>query len=231
MRVLFLGNSHTYFNDMPAIFKMLYEAGTGESVEVTMQAHPYVTLGWHLNQGVELRFALLHENYDYIVIQQAAHEPCPDEEETIKDGKKIITYARECGTEPIICMPWAEKRLPEHHKSQKQIFTRLGKETSTQVDVTGDVFEQVRLERPDIDLYFSDGEHCSCYGSYVRALSAYVAITGNSPIGLPAKSITVHTPEDDAAKAVWEMRNIWTDLEPEIAEYLQNVVAEQNGLH
>ena len=88
LRVLFVGNSHTYFNDSPVVFKTLVEAGQDAEVEVSMQAHPGVTYGWHLSQGAELRFALMHGNYDYVLLQQAAHSPCPSPEETIADGKK-----------------------------------------------------------------------------------------------------------------------------------------------
>ena len=94
MKVLFLGNSHTFFNDMPQIFKNIC-AEKGKDVEVGMLAHPGVTYGWHYKQFTDLRFALMWGGYDYIVMQQAAHSPCPEKEETLADGEKIIELARE----------------------------------------------------------------------------------------------------------------------------------------
>ena len=40
MKVLFIGNSHTFFNDMPHTFACLWEAGTGEKVAPVMLCHP-----------------------------------------------------------------------------------------------------------------------------------------------------------------------------------------------
>ena len=42
VRVLFLGNSHTYFNDLPIIFRDLAAAG-GKEADVQLMAYPGVT--------------------------------------------------------------------------------------------------------------------------------------------------------------------------------------------
>ena len=84
MKVLFVGNSHTFFNDMPQIFKNICKE-KGKDVEVGMLAHPGVTYGWHFKQFTDLRFALMWGGYDYVVMQQAAHSPCPAKEETLED--------------------------------------------------------------------------------------------------------------------------------------------------
>ena len=57
LRILFIGNSHTYFNDMPA---MVAEKArkAGFDCEVTMIAHG----GWYLEQHVQepdVRFNIL----------------------------------------------------------------------------------------------------------------------------------------------------------------------------
>ena len=84
LRVLFVGNSHTFFNDMPTIFQMFCREN-GIDAEVVMQAHPGVHLSWHLSQQWELRYGLVQGHFDYMVFQQAAH-PCPPMEETLQDG-------------------------------------------------------------------------------------------------------------------------------------------------
>ena len=51
MRVLFIGNSHTFFNDMPQTFKKLAESA-GFPTEVEMIAHGGRPLSWHLQEIV-----------------------------------------------------------------------------------------------------------------------------------------------------------------------------------
>ena len=164
-RVLFLGNSHTYFHDLPQVFAGLAESG-GFSVQADMIAYPGVTFGWHLRQESQLRYALLYGNYDYVILQQAAHSPCPAKEETLRDGMKLIEKVRSCGAEALLCVPWAERDHPQHQSVMYDIYETLAAVTHTRLTPEGYVFERVSQERPDIDLYYVDGEHCSPYGTF-----------------------------------------------------------------
>ena len=47
MKVLFVGNSHTYYNDMPRLFAMMCARLTGDEPEVTMLAYSGRSLAWH----------------------------------------------------------------------------------------------------------------------------------------------------------------------------------------
>lgn len=197
MKVLFLGNSHTFYNDMPQIFADIC-AERGKDVEVAMQAHPGVTYGWHYKQLTELRFALMHGGFDYIVMQQAAHSPCPSKEETLEDAGKIIALARQCGVTPIQTMPWAEKRDPDHQKGMYDIYNTLSKQYDVKLTVAGNVFEDVFYNHPEIDMYWRDGEHASPYGSYVIAMAAYAAIFGESVQGLAPSSYYTYPVSEEA---------------------------------
>ena len=50
MRILFVGNSHTYFNDMPATFARLCAAAGAGEVTPTMLAFSARPLAWHLEE-------------------------------------------------------------------------------------------------------------------------------------------------------------------------------------
>jgi len=202
MKILFVGNSHTYFNDMPQIFANLCKS-RGKQVQVTMQAHPGVTYGWHLKQYTELRFALIHGGYDYIVMQQAAHSPCPSKEETLKDGKTIIDLAKANGVTPLQVIPWAEKRDPAHQAQMYDIYESLCSQNNISSIKVGQIFEEVFNHCPDIDMYWFDGEHASPYGSYAYACAVYAAVFGESTVGMAPVSFLTHPkyaidPVDDA---------------------------------
>lgn len=183
MKVLFLGNSHTFYNDMPQIFKDICRE-RGKEAEVTMQAHPDVTYEWHYNEMTELRFALLYGDFDYLVMQQAAHKPCPTKEQTIEYGGKIIDLARKCGVTPIQALPWAEKNDPDHQKEMYEIYQAFSDYYHVKLTCTGYVFEEVLLHHPDINMYWNDEKHASPYGSYAVAMATYCAIFNESVKGL-----------------------------------------------
>ena len=201
MKVLFIGNSHTFYNDMPQIFKNICDE-KGKDVQVQMQAFGGKTYGWHYGQLTELRFALLHGGFDYIVMQQAAHSPCPSKEETLEDAGKIIELARKCGVTPIQTMPWAEKRDPDHQKGMYDIYHTLSEKYDVKLAFAGNVFEDVFYNHPEIDMYWKDGEHASPYGSYTIAMAVFSAIFGESVKGLAPNSYYTYPVTDEGWAAI-----------------------------
>ena len=143
-RVLFIGNSHTYFNDMPALFADFWEAGTVESPFVTMLAHPGKTWEWHLQEYKEVRFNLLYGRYDYCVLQQAAH-PFPGEEETLRDGRILAQLCQQSGTQPVISMTWAEKAYPEHQQVMVDTYRQLACETGAILSPVGEIWQTANM--------------------------------------------------------------------------------------
>ena len=92
MRVLFVGNSHTYFNDMPHTFARLCAAAGAGEVLPTMLAFSGRSLSWHLEEYFSLRYNLLWGGYDYCVIQQQAH-PFPEKKSCCATGDRSLPSA------------------------------------------------------------------------------------------------------------------------------------------
>ena len=66
MKILFIGNSHTYFNDMPYMFAELMRA-SGTEVEITMLTRGGQTIKGHI-ANEQTRFNILYGNYDYVIL-------------------------------------------------------------------------------------------------------------------------------------------------------------------
>ena len=65
-KVLFIGNSHTYYNDMVNMFKNRCNQNNMD-VHVTTLTHGGKPLLWH-GEEHEVRFNILYGEYDYIVL-------------------------------------------------------------------------------------------------------------------------------------------------------------------
>ena len=78
LNILFIGNSHTYYNDMPRLVKLRADE-EGYNCRVTMLAHPNWFLSQHAEEP-EARFNILYGKYDYVVLQEHAHPFGPEEE-------------------------------------------------------------------------------------------------------------------------------------------------------
>lgn len=223
MKILFLGNSHTYYNDLPALFKKICKE-CGKDVEVNMLAQPSVTYQWHLDQYTDLRFALVHGGYDYIIMQQAAHEPCPSKEETIADAGRIIEMARAQGVKVIQTLPWARLEIPEEFEKMKDIYYTLCDKYSVKMNPVGHVFEKIVKNHPEIRLHWFDGAHAGPYGSYANALCTYKTIFGDSIENASDESYDMYPVDGDTA--VCDKDKLPIKLNPEKADIIKKTVIE-----
>lgn len=182
-KVLFIGNSHTYFNDMAAMFKVMCNKckDIGDT-HVTMLAHPYVTLDYHKGQK-EVRFNILYGEYDYVVLQQGAH-PFEGEEVLTNDAKEINKFIKEGNSIPVAYMTWAEKSKPENQTEMTKAYINMAKEIDGILAPVGMVFEKMRIHHPEIELYNEDGGHASKVGSYIAAATLCCSIFKINPMEL-----------------------------------------------
>lgn len=164
MKVLFVGNSHTYMNDMPEMVRI----NSSGPLEVTMLARPAVTFHDHL-ESMELQFAL-KQDYDIVVFQQAAHYPCPSKEETLEDAKKLVALARNCGVLPYIMIPWAQKDHAEDFKVIKDIYHTVMMDNMVDGIPVGYIIDNLNRNYPKLELFQDDQQHLSVIGSYIESI-------------------------------------------------------------
>ena len=181
MRVLFIGNSHTYFHDMPHTFARMCAQLTGETPEVTMLAYSNRSLAWHREEYFSLRFALLYGKYDYCVLQQQAH-PFPDEEQTRNSVLRILSLCQSSGTKPVLMMTWAEREHPEHFLPMHRFYPSLAAEIGALLAPVGELFDELIHTHPEIELYWNDGEHASVYGDYLIAATLASLLCGRTDL-------------------------------------------------
>ena len=164
MKVLFIGNSHTFVHYVPLRVKAYFEA-KGEEIDVTMLTHPGMGLDWHLQQS-QTYFNLLYGDYDAVILQHNAH-PFPGRDSLVNAGKEMAKLVPE-KTKIYLYMTWSEKKNPEGQQIMSQSYRDLGEEIGATVCPVGEVWKQVRENYPD-ELYFEDGEHSSVFGASLSA--------------------------------------------------------------
>lgn len=185
MKVLFLGNSHTYFNDMPRTFARLCAAAGAGEPQTVLLAHSARPLSWHLEEYFELRYNLLYGGYDYCVIQQQAH-PFPGAQQTARDGGWVIELCRAAGTVPVLLMTWAERAAPQRQQAMTLAYRELAAQTGALLAPVGEIWQLLRQRSPEIELFWRDGEHASPLGDYLIAATLCALLTGADPQALPS---------------------------------------------
>lgn len=175
MKVLFIGNSHTYFNDMPYLFEQICEEN-GIDAEVTMIAHGGKGFDFHKKQE-EVRFNILFGKYDYIVLQHVAH-PFENEEVMFESAKAIDEFIKQTPAKKILYMTWSEKVNEAGQQRMANAYYELGEMIHAKVAPVGLIWWDYLHKYPTEELYFTDGEHASETGSFLAAATIFSTITG-----------------------------------------------------
>jgi len=194
-RVLFLGNSYTYFNDLPAILSELAKAGHQCGVETRMVAPGGKTLKDHWQSSASHQ-ALDSQSWDFVVLQDQSTLGINFyfEGQTRVGGDEIFRpYAELWANEirkhhatPVFYLTWARRAAPVDQAALNYAYIRTAKTTHSLVAPVGLAWARVRQTDPSIDLYYRDGAHPSAAGSYLAACAIYAAIFSANPINLPA---------------------------------------------
>lgn len=173
LRILFIGNSHTYYNDMPCMVARRC-AEEGYDCAVTMLAHG----GWFLDQHVEepdVRFNILYGKYDYVVLQEHSH-PFGPEEKFFHAANILNQWIREAGSTPLIYMTWAKKDEEPEQARMTQIHKAVAKEIDALLAPVGENWWDYLHSHPELEMYDPDGAHASRHGSEFAAKYIWDAI-------------------------------------------------------
>lgn len=226
MKVLFIGNSHTYMNDMPQLVREMIENVTGNPCEVVMLAYSARSLKWHMGEEYfSERFNILHGNYDYCVIQEQAH-PMTDEADTIAYAGRITELCRKVNTTPIIFETWAEKAKPENQPEMNRRYQSLAKEQGALLAPIGEIWSEVK---DSADLYYRDGAHASATGDYLIAMTLTKVITGELPSDDFLKTYDFTVPDNDWFPVKENVEEEITSVSPQVAAMIRNAITARLG--
>ncbi|MBQ6367326.1 MAG: hypothetical protein IJJ30_02110 [Erysipelotrichaceae bacterium] len=165
MKVLFIGNSHTFVHYVPMRVKWFFEK-QGKEIDIAMLTYPGVGLDFHIKQS-QTYLNLLYGNYDAVVLQHNAH-PFPGKESVISGGKAIAGICPE-QTRIYLYMTWSEKNNPEGQKVMSEAYRELAEEINATVCPVGEWWWKI-AEAYGEELYFADGEHSSVLGASLAAV-------------------------------------------------------------
>ena len=193
MKILFIGNSYTYFNDMPQLLEQLMR-DNGIDVIVHSVTKGGRKLFENLQQGDENSekiTELVDENlYDVLFLQEQSYLPAVNYE-IFEDGARRLkekVLAKQC----ILYSTWGRKEgcplLEEKGWTNatmtaalKDAYDRVGAAIGARVSDVGLCFARVRQLDSELELYHPDKSHPSYTGSCVAAVCHYKMITGTLP--------------------------------------------------
>jgi len=185
MRILFIGNSHTYANGLPFQVRAMIDSTEGEG---TCEAHMITpggkSLEWHAREPGTQQMITCNA-WDTIVLQQQTH-PFPPYAELEAAYDKLKRRLERAGAEVLLYVTWSRKGQPEDQVEIDCAFEKLAAKEGCAVVPVSTAWHRVLAELPDVDLYRADGSHAGPAGTYTAACVFYSVLIGESPEGVPA---------------------------------------------
>lgn len=182
-KVLFIGNSFTFYNQMPFLVEELTQRAE-HPLSVAMLTLPLWNLSDHRKAGAAE--IIRREKWDYVVLQEHSLGALEKNERYRSDALFFIDAIKASGAKPVLYQTWSDRSEPEKQAAISLEIKRIATETGALLVPVGDVFHALRTAQKPPELYTLDGKHPSATGSYVAAITFCAMLTGASPIGLPA---------------------------------------------
>ncbi len=111
MRILMLGNSFTFYNDMPSLLAEMTGA------EVVSHTRGGARLAEQLNpeteMGAKTLAALENEAWDYVVLQEQSNAPVTTKDAFLKSVSALCGKIHRIGATPVLYATWAYRKDSE----------------------------------------------------------------------------------------------------------------------
>ncbi len=194
IRVLFIGNSYTYVNDLPNTFAKLAQSGK-HKVEVGMSAQGGWTLADHAKSTDTLNI-LNSKKWTYVVLQEQSEIPSVQGSRTYSmypAARTLVKEIRDMGAAPLFFLTWAhrdgfpENGMSDYASMQSQInngYYGIAGELNVPVAAVGSAWLLAVKEHPELSLWQEDGSHPSEQGTYLAACVFYEMTFRENPVGL-----------------------------------------------
>ena len=192
MNVLFIGNSFTYFNNMPEEIFRRIACENGDDVTVYSVTKGGARLERFLDEadeyGERVSSLLREVAFDVAVLQEQSHTPISDPDSFFTSVRDFSRLLRERGISPYLYSTWG------YHPTKSQLslygadtedmerrlraaYTAIGGEVGATVCPVGAAMTYA-FKHSTLDLYRPDGYHPEPCASVLAALVIYSVISG-----------------------------------------------------
>ena len=198
LRVLFIGNSLTYYNDLPFMVATMSEHGD-KKIKAGMIAMPNAGLEDLWRDG-RVRQQLATGEWDVLVMQQGPSSLMSSRKNLVEWSGRFATLARESGTEPALYTVWPSSARRVYLPDVIESYRVAAESCECKLLAAGAAWKKAWEKSSRLSLYGADGFHPSDDGTYLAALVIWHGLTGESPAAVPDR-LTLENGEKVRIKA------------------------------
>ncbi len=167
-KILFVGNSLTYYNNLPKILELVAKE-YGVDIKTESLCYPNYALIDHLEDGL-LQQYLVKNQYDYVIIQQGPSSQEKGKKMLLRDGAVIKSLCEKQKSQLGYFMVWPSKQYYFTFDKVIENHQLAAKSTKSLLFPVGLVWKEYNELKRKESLYGPDGFHPSSAGSFLAAL-------------------------------------------------------------
>ncbi len=183
LRVLFVGNSLTYWNDLPAMVGRIAKENKRRYKSKTI-AYPDFALFDHAEKGDAAK-EIAKGSWDIVVMQQGASGAPENRAYLIDYAKRFAIDIRKAGGRPALYQVWPSAGRAGDMDRVCESYRLAAEAVDGLLLPVGEAWKDVLGSDAKVALYSDDGLHPTTAGSLLAALVIYERVFGEPPAKLP----------------------------------------------
>lgn len=199
---LFLGNSYTFYNNMPAMVSSI-----ADSMDDTLNVDSNSPGGWRFSNHAEANSSSMQkirqQDWDFVILQAQSQEPSFPPSQV---ADEVYPYAQalvdsiavnDSCTEPVFYMTWGRKNGDSMNgqgypavstylgmqQRLRESYLEMALDNEATVAPVGMAWRKSINDNPNFELYSPDESHPSLAGSYLAACTFYCTLFQKSCVG------------------------------------------------
>jgi hypothetical protein len=183
-RILFIGNSLTTANDLPARIQAL-ASSVGDHLECRAVAFPNFSLEDHWNQG-DARRAIGEGGWSIVVLQQGPSSLPESRVVLVEYTKRFATEARRIGARTALYMVWPSRARLADFDGVSASYAAAAHDVGGMLWPVGEAWRFAWRRDATLGLYGPDGFHPTLLATQLAALLIFQAVSAPPPTGVRA---------------------------------------------
>ena len=183
LKVLFIGNSFTARNNVPAVLEQMAEA-RGKKLQHQLISAGGASLRMHWNKG-EAQQLIQQTQYDYVVLQEQSTLPIKNPKRMHENVRLFDEVIKASGAKTALYLTWARQNAPETQAALTETYTTIGAELGARVVPVGVAWQNFLSSHKQPILYDKDQSHPTPVGSYLAACVFFAVLFAENPVGIP----------------------------------------------
>lgn len=169
IRLLFIGNSLTYTNDLPGMVDSIASRAGGGSVEVESITYPNFSFTEHRLRG-EAEAAIRRGGWTLVILQQGPSSLPESRIQIVAEARWFAAVAAEAGVPLAFLMVWPDRSRLAFFDDVARSYRLAADSTGSMLLPAGEAWRAAWRRDSTLQFFGKDGFHPEPLGTYLAAL-------------------------------------------------------------